>query len=102
MGLRTVFRRGVVSGKFNVDLTPEFVTRLASSFGTTLDPGAVVTLGRDSSLSAQVAKRAMTAALLGTGSTSGTSGPPTPGSPPRRARRQVLGRGARTRRQRPR
>ena len=67
MGLRTVFRRGVVSGKFNVDLTPEFVTRLASSFGTTLDSGAVVTLGRDSSASAQVAKRAMTAALLGTG-----------------------------------
>src|SRR5918999_114775 len=67
MGLRTVFRRGVVSGKFNVDVTPEFVTRLASSFGTTLDPGAVVTLGRDSSLSAQVAKRATTAALLGTG-----------------------------------
>jgi mannose-1-phosphate guanylyltransferase/phosphomannomutase len=67
MGLRTVFRGGVVSGKFNVDLTPEFVVRLASSFGTTLDPGAVVTLGRDSSLAAQVAKRAMTAALLGTG-----------------------------------
>ena len=67
MGLRTVFKRGIVSGKFNVDLTPEFVTRLGSSFGTTLDPGAVVTLGRDSSLSAQVAKRAMTAALLGTG-----------------------------------
>jgi mannose-1-phosphate guanylyltransferase/phosphomannomutase len=67
MGLRTVFRGGVVSGKFNVDLTPEFVIRLASSFGSTLDPGAVVTLGRDSSLAAQVAKRAMTAALLGTG-----------------------------------
>jgi mannose-1-phosphate guanylyltransferase/phosphomannomutase len=67
MGLRTIFRDGVVSGKFNVDLTPEFVIRLASSFGSTLDPGAVVTLGRDSSLSAQVAKRAMTAALLGTG-----------------------------------
>ncbi len=67
MGLRTVFNGGVVSGKFNVNLTPEFVTRLASSFGTTLDPGAVVTLGRDSSRSAQVAKRAMTAALLGTG-----------------------------------
>jgi len=67
MGLRTVFRGGVVSGKFNVDLTPEFMIRLASSFGSTLDPRAVVTLGRDSSLSAQVAKRAMTAALLGTG-----------------------------------
>jgi phosphomannomutase len=38
MGLRTVFKGGVVNGKFNVDLTPEFVTRLASSFGTTLDP----------------------------------------------------------------
>src|SRR3712207_5289093 len=67
MGLRTVFKGGVVSGKFNVDLTPEFVIRLASSFGTTLDPGAVVTLGRDASRSAQVAKRAMTAALLGAG-----------------------------------
>jgi mannose-1-phosphate guanylyltransferase/phosphomannomutase len=67
MGLRTVFRGGVVSGKFNVDLTPEFVIRIASSFGSTLDAGAVVTLGRDASLPAQVAKRAMTAALLGTG-----------------------------------
>src|ERR671933_44350 len=67
MGLRTVFKGGVVSGKFNVDLTPEFVVRLASSFGTTLDPGSVVTLGRDASRCAQVAKRAMTAALLGTG-----------------------------------
>ena len=67
MGLRTVFKGGVVTGKFNVNLTPEFVTRLASSFGTTLDPGAVVTLGRDASRAAQVAKRAMTAALLGTG-----------------------------------
>src|ERR687897_380955 len=67
MGLRTVFKGGIVSGKFNVDLTPEFVIRLSSSFGTTLDPGAVVTLGRDSSLGALVAKRAMTAALLGTG-----------------------------------
>jgi mannose-1-phosphate guanylyltransferase/phosphomannomutase len=38
MGLRTVFKGGVVTGKFNVNLTPEFVTRLASSFGTTLDP----------------------------------------------------------------
>lgn len=67
MGLRTVFKGGIVSGKFNVDLTPEFVIRLASSVGTTLDLGSVVTLGRDSSPGAQVAKRAMTAALLGTG-----------------------------------
>ena len=67
MGLRTVFKGGVVSGKFNVDLTPEFTIRLASSLGTELDPGAIVTLGRDSSRSAQVAKRAMTSALLGTG-----------------------------------
>ena len=34
MGLRTVFKGGVVSGKFNVDLTPEFTIRLASSCGT--------------------------------------------------------------------
>ncbi len=67
MGLRTVFKGGVVAGKFNVDLTPEFTIRLASSFGTELDPGVVVTLGRDSSKAAQVVKRAMTSALLGTG-----------------------------------
>ena len=67
MGLRTVFKGGIVSGKFNVDITPEFVIRLASSFGTNLAAGAVVTLGRDASPSAQVAKRAMTSALLGTG-----------------------------------
>jgi mannose-1-phosphate guanylyltransferase / phosphomannomutase len=67
MGLRTVFKGGVVSGKFNVDLTPEFTIRLASSFGTKLDPGSIVTLGRDASRAAQVAKRAMTGALLGVG-----------------------------------
>ncbi|MBV9452952.1 MAG: NTP transferase domain-containing protein [Rubrobacter sp.] len=69
MGLRTFFRGGrpVVSGKFNVDLTPEFMIRLASSFGTELELGAIVTLGRDFSSSAQVAKRAMTSALLATG-----------------------------------
>src|ERR671917_1418786 len=67
MGLRTVFKGGIVSGKFNVDLTPEFTIRLASSLGTKLEPGVVVTLGRDSSRAAQVAKRAMTGALLGVG-----------------------------------
>jgi mannose-1-phosphate guanylyltransferase/phosphomannomutase len=67
MGLRTIFKGGVVSGKFNVDLTPEFTIRLASSFGTELDPQAVVTLGRDCSRSAEVAKRAMSSALLATG-----------------------------------
>jgi mannose-1-phosphate guanylyltransferase/phosphomannomutase len=67
MGLRTVFKGGVVSGKFNVDLTPEFTIRLASSFGSELDSGSIVTLGRDASRAAQVAKRAMTGALLGVG-----------------------------------
>ena len=67
MGLRTLFKGGVVSGKFNVDLTPEFVVRLASSFGTKLDPGVVVTVGRDASRSAQAAKRAMVSALTATG-----------------------------------
>jgi mannose-1-phosphate guanylyltransferase / phosphomannomutase len=67
MGLRTLFRGGVVSGKFNVDITPEFMIRLASSFGTTLDPGAIVTVGRDDSQQAQVAKRALVSALNGTG-----------------------------------
>jgi mannose-1-phosphate guanylyltransferase/phosphomannomutase len=67
MGLRTLFRSGVVRGKFNVDLTPEFVVRLASSFGTELDHGVIATVGRDSSRSAQAAKRALVSALTATG-----------------------------------
>ncbi|WP_228281241.1 sugar phosphate nucleotidyltransferase [Rubrobacter marinus] len=67
MGLRTVFKGGIVQGKFNVDLTPEFVVRLASSVGTELDPGEIVSLGRDSTRSAQVAKRHMSGALMATG-----------------------------------
>lgn len=67
MGMRTLFTGGAVSGKFNVDVTPEFLIRLFSSFGTTLAPGSIVTLGRDASLSAQAAKRAMTGALMSTG-----------------------------------
>src|SRR5919202_708316 len=69
MGLRTFFKGGrpVVSGKFNVDLTQEFIIRLASSFGPELDPGVVVTLGRDSSRPAQAAKRAMVSALTAAG-----------------------------------
>ncbi len=67
MGLRTLFKGGVVSGKFNVDLTPELVVRLASSFATELDPGVVVTVGRGSSRPAQAAKRAMVSALTATG-----------------------------------
>jgi mannose-1-phosphate guanylyltransferase/phosphomannomutase len=67
MGLRTLFKGGIVSGKFNVNVTPEFVVRLASSLGTTLDPGAIVTVGRDDSLQAQVSKRSLVSALNGTG-----------------------------------
>lgn len=67
MGLRTLFKGGVVSGKFNVNVTPEFVVRLASSLGTTLDPGAIVTVGRDDSLQAQVSKRSLVSALNATG-----------------------------------
>lgn len=67
MGLRTLFKGGVVSGKFNVNVTPEFVVKLASSLGTTLDPGAIVTVGRDDSLQAQVSKRSLVSALNATG-----------------------------------
>lgn len=67
MGLRSLFKSGIVAGKFNLDASPEFTIRLAESFGSTLEPGAIVTLGRDSSRAARVTKRALICGLNAAG-----------------------------------
>lgn len=66
-GHRLIFRGGRVVGKFNVDITPEFLVRFGASLGTFLTPGSSVTIGRDASPASQVSKRALTSALLSTG-----------------------------------
>ncbi len=62
-GSRAVFGRRGVSGLVNVEITPEYVVRLASAYATTLSKGSVVTTARDASRAARAFKRAVIGAL---------------------------------------
>jgi len=63
----TLFRELGVAGLSNIEITPEFATRLGSAFGTCLPPHSKVVTSRDSSRSSRMIKRAVIAALLGVG-----------------------------------
>ena len=62
-GSSALFGPRGVSGLVNVEITPEYVVRLASAYATTLKKGAVVTTSRDASRAARAFKRAVIAAL---------------------------------------
>jgi len=62
-GTSSLFGPRGVSGLVNVEVTPEYVVRLASAFATTLKKGSVVTTARDASRAARAFKRAVIAAL---------------------------------------
>ncbi|MBL8775732.1 MAG: NTP transferase domain-containing protein [Acidimicrobiales bacterium] len=62
-GARSLFGRDGVSGLANVDITPEFATRVAMAFATTVKKDTTVVTSRDSSRSARMLKRAMMAGL---------------------------------------
>ncbi len=62
-GTASVFGPRGVSGLVNVEMTPEFVVRLASAFATTLRKGSAVVTSRDASRAARALKRAVIAAL---------------------------------------
>ena len=62
-GARSLFGRDGVSGLANVDITPEFATRVAMAFATTVKKDSTVIISRDSSRSARMLKRAMMAGL---------------------------------------
>jgi mannose-1-phosphate guanylyltransferase/phosphomannomutase len=62
-GTATLFGPRGVSGLVNVEITPEYVVRLASAYATTLRKGSVVTTARDASRAARAFKRAVIAAL---------------------------------------
>ncbi len=62
-GSATLFGPRGVSGMVNVEITPEYVVRLASAYATTLPKGSVVTTTRDASRGARALKRAAIAAL---------------------------------------
>ncbi len=62
-GTAALFGPRGVSGLVNVEITPEFVVRLASAYATTLKKGCVVTTSRDASRAARALKRAVISAL---------------------------------------
>jgi mannose-1-phosphate guanylyltransferase / phosphomannomutase len=66
-GRRVLFGRYGVTGQVNVDLTPEFATKLAAAFGATLPKGSTVTINRDVHRSPRMLKRAMIAGLPSAG-----------------------------------
>ncbi|MCC5951298.1 MAG: NTP transferase domain-containing protein [Acidimicrobiia bacterium] len=68
-GARSLFGREGVSGLANVDVTPEFATRVAMAYGSVLKKGTTIITSRDSSRSARMLKRAMMAGFNATGVT---------------------------------
>jgi mannose-1-phosphate guanylyltransferase/phosphomannomutase len=62
-GSAALFGPRGVSGLVNVEITPEYVVRLASAYATTLKKGSVVTTSSDASRAARAFKRAVVAAL---------------------------------------
>ena len=66
-GRRVLFGRQGVSGMVNVDLTPEFSAKLASSFGAILPKGSSVVINRDINRGSRMLKRAAISGLPSAG-----------------------------------
>jgi mannose-1-phosphate guanylyltransferase/phosphomannomutase len=62
-GSSSLFGPRGVSGLVNVEITPEYVVRLASAYATTLPKGSVVVTARDASRAGRALKRAVISAL---------------------------------------
>ncbi len=63
----SLFRNLGVAGVINVEITPEFATKLAASYGVLLRKGAAVLLSRDSHKSSRAIKHAVMSGLLSVG-----------------------------------
>lgn len=64
---RTLFGRYGVTGLVNVDLTPEFATRLGAAFGASLPKHSTVVINRDPHRSPRMIKRGIIAGLPSAG-----------------------------------
>jgi len=63
----SLFRELGVAGLSNIEITPDFATRLGSAFGSTLSSGSKVITSRDSTRSSRMIKRALIASLVSVG-----------------------------------
>ncbi len=66
-GRRGLFSRFGVTGLVNVDLTPEFVTKLGAAYGAILPKGSAVCLNRDAHKTSRMIKRGINAGLPSAG-----------------------------------
>lgn len=66
-GRKVLFGRFGVSGLVNIDITPEFSSRLGAAYGAILPKGAVVTMNRDAHYTPRMIKRGLIAGLPSAG-----------------------------------
>ena len=64
---RTLFSEGGVSGLANIEMTPDFATKLATAFGAVVGRGASVFTSRDAHPACRMIKRALAAGLMSAG-----------------------------------
>ena len=64
---RMLFRHHTVSGLINVDMTPEFASKLGAAYGATLPLGSTVAINRDLYRISRMVKRAIIAGLPSAG-----------------------------------
>ncbi|HRF60302.1 MAG TPA: sugar phosphate nucleotidyltransferase [Fimbriimonadaceae bacterium] len=62
-----LFRELGAAGLSNIEITPEFATRLGSAFGSIMPEGSTLVTARDSTRSSRMIKRAAMASLLSVG-----------------------------------
>ena len=66
-GRRGLFGRYGVTGLVNVDMTPDFATKLGAAYGAILPKGAIVCINRDAHRTSRMMKRGVVAGLPSTG-----------------------------------
>jgi mannose-1-phosphate guanylyltransferase/phosphomannomutase len=64
---RNLFSQRGVQGLANIDITPEFSVKLGAAYGSTLPPGADVTVSRDQRSISRMVARSLAAGLMSVG-----------------------------------
>ncbi len=64
---RTIFGQRGVSGLINIEITPEWATKIGAAFGTILPKFSNVVMSRDTDSSCRMIKRALLTGILSTG-----------------------------------
>ncbi len=64
---RNLFGQRGVSGLANIDITPEFAVKLGAAYGSTLKPGANVTVSRDQRSISRMVSRSLISGLMSVG-----------------------------------